>query len=186
MKKIVMIATVAIIAGAVSADLAVEWKSTVGAIEGTEGANDFLEGSTIQLIWSAAGAFTTAGEYDLSTLSETVLKTGVTGANSLWNLGSEEYAGDYTGGSFFTRIFQDTGAAGEYFLDIPMGDGANYVYDPLSPATVYNSNVAPGGITWVGSNGTVPEPATVGLFGLGALSAWFIRRSKKAQKEEEA
>jgi hypothetical protein len=25
----------------------------------------------------------------------------------------------------------------------------------------------------------VPEPATIGLFGLGALSAWFIRRSKK-------
>jgi hypothetical protein len=26
----------------------------------------------------------------------------------------------------------------------------------------------------------VPEPATIGLFGLGALSAWFIRRNKKA------
>lgn len=31
----------------------------------------------------------------------------------------------------------------------------------------------------------VPEPATVGLFGLGALSAWIIRRNKlKAEKEE--
>jgi hypothetical protein len=33
--------------------------------------------------------------------------------------------------------------------------------------------------TWV----AVPEPATIGLFGLGALSVWFIRRSKKAQEE---
>ena len=36
------------------------------------------------------------------------------------------------------------------------------------------------GSTWV----PVPEPATVGLFGLGALSAWIIRRNKmKAIKE---
>jgi hypothetical protein len=30
----------------------------------------------------------------------------------------------------------------------------------------------------------IPEPATIGLFGLGALSVWFIRRSKKVQREE--
>ena len=30
----------------------------------------------------------------------------------------------------------------------------------------------------------VPEPATIGLFGLGALSAWIIRRNKLQAREE--
>lgn len=29
----------------------------------------------------------------------------------------------------------------------------------------------------------VPEPATIGLFGLGALGAWFVRRNKKLKEE---
>jgi hypothetical protein len=59
-------------------------------------------------------------------------------------------------------------------------------------ATTFNSGSASGTDTAIdyrltSINGTwqsVPEPATIGLFGLGALSAWFIRRSKKAQQEE--
>lgn len=40
-------------------------------------------------------------------------------------------------------------------------------------------------VSGAGELQVVPEPATIGLFGLGALGAWFIRRSKRAQEEEE-
>ena len=36
------------------------------------------------------------------------------------------------------------------------------------------------GQNWV----AVPEPATIGLFGLGALSAWIVRRNKLQAREE--
>lgn len=44
---------------------------------------------------------------------------------------------------------------------------SQFGYGSLSTVTVY----------------AIPEPATVGLFGLGALSAWFIRRNKKQAVE---
>lgn len=59
----------------------------------------------------------------------------------------------------------------------------------FDPATTYTPTYS------VGSTGTiqlgtqewqsvVPEPATIGLFGLGALSAWVIRRNKLKAREE--
>ena len=77
----------------------------------------------------------------------------------------------------FTVIFDnaDINLAENYFIVDDavwnVGNDANPVsYNPIG--------------TMSGSWQAVPEPATIGLFGLGALGAWFIRRSKKAQEEE--
>lgn len=197
MKKIAMIATAVMIAGVTVADLSIDWRSQVGAIAETDGGSDWLVGSTIQLIWSSSAAITTSGAYDLAALEAAnsfyVLSTEVTGANSTWSGFGGTYSNSDVGGNdintgyFYTRIFQSTGAAGEYFIDYSMGLGADYVYDAQVTDTIYGDNVTPAGTgNWIGDNGTtvaVPEPATIGLFGLGALSAWFIRRSKRTQKE---
>ena len=98
------------------------------------------------------------------------------------------FSGDFTGGHFFTRIYQNNGSNGEYFMDIAMGDGANYIYNPSNTSTVFSDNVVPAGVNWVGSNGTqvVPEPATALLFGVGGIGAFIVRRNKKAKEEAEA
>lgn len=198
MKKLMIIAVAAMVAGIASADLSVSWKSQVGAVSATSGGTDFLVGSTIQLIWSTSGAITTAGSYDLAAAEAAndfyVLAENVTGANSLWNLGLPLFTSADVGGNninsgfFYTRFFQTDGTVdGEYFRDFAMGAGADYVYNALDGATTYSADVVPGGLNWIGANGTtvsvIPEPATIGLFGLGALSAWIIRRNK-AKREE--
>ena len=76
------------------------------------------------------------------------------------------------------------------------GDVANVVagtyYDVTSmfgTLTDLNTSPVPTADTFVTSNlqttsQVVPEPATIGLFGLGALSAWIIRRNKLQAREE--
>jgi hypothetical protein len=193
MKKIAIIALVAMIAGIASADLSVDWKSESGAVTGSDGGTDYLVGSTVQLIWSSSAAITAAGGYDLAALQSAgafyVLDTTTT--TPIWTgvggiFGNADVGGNnINSGYFYTRVFQSSGALGEYFLDIPMAAGGDYVYSATDPATTYSTDVV-SGTPWVGANGTtvVPEPATIGLFGLGALSAWIIRRNKAKATEE--
>jgi len=196
MNKITTIAVVAMIAGAACADLSVEWRSQTGAIAETDGGTDFLVGSTIELIWSPNDAITTAGAYDLVALEAAnsfyVLSSEVTGANSTWSGFGGVFDNTLIGGNdintgfFYTRIFQNDGSAGENFMDYSMGAGASFVFNSLDAATTFKDNVTPAGTgNWIGDNNTtvVPEPATIGLFGLGALSAWIIRRNKQKATE---
>jgi len=195
MKKITMIAVVAMFAGAAAADLSVEWRSQAGGVTDTTGSPDFLVGSTIQLLWSDTSVITTDGEYNLNAMEAAngfyVLASSTTGANSLWTEGGDVYTSadignaDINTGFFYTRIFQTDGSVGDYFLDIPMAAGADYVYVAALPTTVFKDNVV-SGVQNINANNTtvVPEPATIGLFGLGALSAWIIRRNKLKAREE--
>ena len=77
----------------------------------------------------------------------------------------------------FTVVFNNSAinSATQYFI---VDDAVWNVGDDANPVSY-----APIG-TLSGSWQAVPEPATVGLFGLGALGAWFIRRSKKQAREE--
>lgn len=181
MKRAVWIVWIGMMVGVSFADLAISWKSQAGAVEATNGANDFLEGSRIDLIFSEAGAVTAPGPYYPWDLNEIILATGTTGANSLWNEPGQVFSGDFTGGFFFTRIYETDGSFFEYFLDIPMGHGADWVYNPMDTHTVYADNVV-SGILWVGENGValIPEPATVSLMGIAAMGLFMMRsRSRR-------
>lgn len=192
MKKIILLAITAMIAGIGSADLSIKWTSQSGGISAPDGSTP-LVGSTINLVWSDTAAITTAGSYNLGAMETAgdfyVLREGVTGGNSLWLYtdvpiydNSTVGGNNINSGFFYTRVFEATGAADEYFLDLSMGAGADYVYAATDAGSVYSSDVAPAGVfTPIDANNTivaVPEPATIGLFGLGALGAWIIRRRK--------
>ncbi len=182
MKKSAMIAVAAMVAGVASADLSVSWISQTGAVEGTSGGNDFLVGSTIELIYSDAGVITVAGGYVLPEIGETVLATGVTGGNSLWNFANETFIGDYTSGFFFTRVYENDGSAGEFFLDVAMAAGTDWVFDDQNPGTAYGSDVV-SGIQYIGANETkvaVPEPATLGLMGIAGLGMFLARKKARS------
>ncbi len=61
-------------------------------------------------------------------------------------------------------------------------DSATFNSGSAAPPATANAYTlaAPVG-TW---QNVVPEPATIGLFGLGALSAWIVRRNKMKATEE--
>lgn len=180
MKKIAMIAVVAMVAGLASADLAVAWKSQAGAVTAPSGGANYLVGSRIDLIYSLSGAITVDGQYNVTLPDETVLATGLTGANSLWNVPGQTFVGDFSAGKFFTRVYESTGAAGEFFLDIAMADGVDYVFNPQDTGTVYANSVV-SGIQNINANGTtvIPEPATFGLMGIAGMGLFLARKKSR-------
>ncbi len=185
MKKIAIIAVAAMVTGIASADLAVAWKNTAGAVTAPSGGSSYLVGSTVQLLWSAAGAVTTAGSYNnvngALLAGEQLLDSTISGVNSSWNLPGETFAGDYSGGAFFTRFFQSDGAGGEFFLDVEMADGADWVFNSKDPTTTYKTDVV-AGVLNINQNATtvIPEPATLGLMGVAGLGMFLAR--KKARR----
>ncbi len=183
MKKIAIVVVVGMIASVASADLSIVWKSMGGGITGQSGAPAYLEGSRIDLIYSMDGAITDEGEYNLALADEEILATGFTGGNSLWNGNGVIYYADYTAGVFFTRIYEFDGSVGEYFMDIPMGAGADYIYNALDTATLYADDVVVfrDPALNINENGTtvVPEPATLGLMGVAGLGMFLARRKSR-------
>lgn len=194
-KTMIVVAAVAMVAGMVSADLAVDWKSTGAAvydIGGSGGTGPFIEGAKLQLVWSAAG-ITTVNDtaYPLvggATLPGEFVLGGdqVTGTFGTWSDLGGIFSNDDVGGAninagfFFARIFQGTAAAGEYFVDIPMGNAAEYIYDSGTPSTVFSSDTVAAS-TWIDQNGTtvIPEPATLGLMGVAGLGMFLARRKAR-------
>jgi hypothetical protein len=181
------------------ADLAIDWKNTTKAVYqpgGSGGSGPFVTNGMIQLIWSASGITTTSGNgYDLEggTLlpGEYLLATAyTTPLYGFWSAISDIYVNTDVGGAninsgyFFTRIFQNsTASLGAYFVDVGQVNAASWVYSygpPPDPATVYNTGSLSANVT-INQNLTtvIPEPATMGLFGLGAIGTFLIRRKKK-------
>lgn len=199
MKKSLIVIVGAMVAGIVSADLAVNWKSTAVGVQDDQSA--FVVGGTVQLIWSPSGALMVAGGYNVNLsavrgesdgVGGFVLNSNVTGDYGLFGPFSEGSLNPYTDadvggadvntGFFFTRIFESNAIGEQYFLDIGNVDASAWVFSATDPLTVYGENAvpgAPGELVNTGDNGTfvaVPEPATFGLMGVAALGLFLARK----------
>jgi len=195
-KKMVIMACCALAAGVAFADLAVSFNNGNVGVTVT-GTGDFITaGSLVQLIWSPTGITTTTpGGYDIAggTLlpGEQLLVAALTSNGfGFWAPTSGLYTDATVGGTiqdgyFFTRVFQNSGAAGEVFSDLNQVAAADYIYDSLTPSTTYSANgtgLAPGSSVNLSAPGTfvqVPEPATVGLLGLSGVGLFLARRKNR-------
>jgi hypothetical protein len=69
---------------------------------------------------------------------------------------------------------------GDYFGFVSRGRARNFAGEPTDPFNRESAQVFD-----YKSFAVVPEPATVGLFGLGAIGAWIVRRNKQKALEQE-
>ena len=155
MRKSIIAIVAVMVAGAVSADLAISWKSKAAAVQDDQGA--FVEGGIIQLIWSSTGPILAAGAYatDLGAvrgqsdgIGGWVLNSNVTGGYALWGPFAEGAAVPYTSadvgganintGFFFTRIFENNAVGEQYFVDVNGNDFTN----PTDPLDVRHGGIA--------------------------------------------
>jgi hypothetical protein len=99
---------------------------------------------------------------------------------------ADNHTATFTAGYVYAIIFQDNviGANDWYYYTTPVAlqdiTGATPPQALQMNTDLINGNAIDVGAT-VGQ--VIPEPATFGLLGLGAVSAWFLRRSKKAKIE---
>jgi hypothetical protein len=107
---------------------------------------------------------------------------------------TEAFASGNTSVAFIQFLDGVYGSTGFFTADVT--SSGNFSIDANAPAS--GLNIIQVGFRNSGIEGTageieisnlslvaVPEPATVGLFGLGALGAWIIRRNKAKAIEEE-
>jgi hypothetical protein len=99
---------------------------------------------------------------------------------------ADNYTGTFSAGYVYAVIFQDNviGAGDWYYYTTPVAlqdiTGATPPQALQMNTDLINGNAIDFGSTVAQ---VIPEPATFGLLGLGAVSAWFLRRSKKAKIE---
>lgn len=189
MKKTLAVLVTVIVAGVATADIAINWRNLQGVEYNGGGSGDFLltETMTYQLILSSGPIVADVTAAYALNAGETLIATANTasGFAGTFDAGVEIFgAADEvaTPGYLFVRAYNDNDLTFGH-LGIIDNDGSITDYDSGLAASIYDADLVTGGEI---NNGfqVVPEPATVGLFGLGALSAWFIRRSKRAQQEE--
>lgn len=190
MKKIIALIVAGLMASVAVADIvSFKWAGDGAAASGVT-AGDTVFTITDDDATADITAFISGGEIDILNLSgltayqSSTVVIGPVFAGSKW---STAYTGDISGndsvaGDFVYAIISDSSTLG----DIGVGDTfvLTQTAGPLllqgDPSTT-PLDYSPGAVSTVT---VVPEPATVGLFGLGALSAWIIRRNKAKATEE--
>jgi len=122
----------------------------------------------------ASGTGNISDDVLLASFTGTVIDAGKAGL--MWGEAFPSWSSMY-GEDAYTVLFN----AGS------IGTATRAVVVDASPFTLPGSDPADYTIGSINNSSVtvVPEPATLGLFGLGALSAWIIRRNKKQVREEE-
>ena len=177
-----------------SATIAVSWGSD-GTTYTEDGPYNYILGAyTVQLLWSETDP-TGNQAVDVSidpnglALGEFLLRQETeVDSYSIFSYGTELYdstdvdGADINNGYVYSRIFTDTAmSAGSttYYQSAAIGnslpDGS---IEPLPPDNVISLIVVQGGGEVNASAQVVPEPATLALFGLGALVVGLRRRKK--------
>ena len=77
----------------------------------------------------------------------------------------------------FTLLAGETATIDFFLSEIAPGGFYLEQNDPRSQASIYLSS----SMRVAGGGGTVPEPASLGLMGLGLLGLWQARRAKAAK-----
>ena len=195
MKKTAMIMVVLLTAGMASANVYVGWNA-VGGFFWSNPVTGILAGggSTIaQLIWSpdAAVSDANANTADYLTGGETLLNewTLTEAGESEWAFWTTDIVVDDgganpAGGYVYARIFQDSVVeTDDYYYAGPVIAAQNLDPngEPKPQAQDYAMNI--GGVSGDEIDGqysaqVVPEPATLALFGIGALIVGLRRKSR--------
>jgi hypothetical protein len=194
MKKIIAMIVAGLMASVAVADIvSFRWAGDGAAASGVT-AGDTVFTITDEDATADITAFISGGEIDINDLSglglsayqSSTVVIGPVFAGSKW---STAYTGDISGddsvaGDFVYAIISDSATLGAigvndtFVLTQTAGPLLLQGDPPTTP-----QDYAPGSVQTIT---VVPEPATIGLFGLGALSAWIIRRNKQKATEEEA
>jgi len=197
MKKILVMMIAATVAGIATADIAVELKNDAGVV--TTDGSTFVNQAYVQLVWNASAPAMAPGEVGISLFAagDYVLNSLTTsvGYGGTWSdqvLGVLTYADTAVGsvniltGNLSVRIFDDANKGfGAKYLQFGLDtDGSLTEYNSLTPSTIYETAGALDGNIGASSYTVVPEPATIGLFGIGAIGAWILRNNKKKAQEE--
>jgi opacity protein-like surface antigen len=182
MKKALIIA-LSICAMSAFADIGVYWLHT--GYTGDEN-GDFDTGNWLtQLLWSptapsgvaSVGGGLVTGEILLDSLNTSWGNfdsgAGVEYENSL-------FGANLNSGYLFSRVWN---VEGTYYYQSSSIAPTHPEYSATDGSTLITADLLTGTTNTTGIQ-AVPEPATVGLFGLGALSAWIVRRNKMQAREE--
>ncbi len=212
MKKTLVIIAAFAFAIAAQAELRITWGATGGfyfnATPGVGILGDGTGNSTAAyLVWDAdgilgdinAGSYSVGGTIGGATILDamTIAEDGVANDASQFDSYGWFDAGThndtYAAGYAFAIIFQDgdIGANDWYsysealaLQDLTGSAFPQIIEMNFSGLSGDAIDVDPDGAGGFGVGQVVPEPATIGLFGLGALSAWIIRRNKQKAQEE--
>lgn len=202
MKKKIII-TIVTLASAISFGdvIAINWNNTGGTVGNFAFDATIPNGTYAALIWSASvptladellltGISTTPGlEYLLNSTTTTSAGGGFAIGSGLPYVDADVGDVNINSGYFFTRIFDSSSPENGTFYYAQGGITGPVLENsgnPPDPTKTYSDSVF--SATTLGQTNNaytvVPEPATIGLFGLGALSTWIVRRNKRKATEE--
>ncbi|QHI67952.1 PEP-CTERM sorting domain-containing protein [Tichowtungia aerotolerans] len=210
MKKAIIIALTAITSVAMANELLWGTSTVLQDQTGSTIATSFgdpLSGAFAQLVYAGADgqidAFGTSGagttgddmvvaiNYAYGTTAAPFAQPGLLGKfNLLTTSGVNSLAEN---GTYYVRLFNAANSNyGDGTSASVFGTAITYYWD--SGVTTFSYDELGADVSWDFASGgspatgdwtavAVPEPATIGLLGLGTMAAWFIRRSKQAREE---
>jgi hypothetical protein len=188
MKKIIALVVAGLMASAAVADITGFRWGGGSASDGVTG-SDYILTFTDEDATADISAFISGGEIDITDLntltvfnSQLATLVPVGPAAGQWGTATINSTDDSLAGDYVWAIVSDSSTLGgieanDTFLLTQVAGPILAGTEPPSTASVF----APGSVSTIT---VVPEPATIGLFGLGALSAWIIRRNKAKATEE--
>jgi hypothetical protein len=185
-KAAVIVGVICLLAGAVQADIGVRGRSDGGVYlaGGTWAGGGWpTSGSLYQLIWSPVAPVIE----DITLAQATGGKTGelilTSGATSSYGYATpsalvEVFDAAANDGWIIMRIYQDdTPDIGDLFYQSITPTAPTLpAYDPLVPTSVFDHSATTAGSPQATNGTVIPEPATLGLWGLGLLTILVRRR----------
>ena len=206
MKKKLLIALVAMATTVAFAEIAIEWNSNSDRLGNSTFTAYLPTGMYATLIWSATvptaetsllpTGIAETGEYLLASTLTATQGGGINAGGIAFTYSDAVVGGaDINSGYFFTRIFDTVVPANNnyYYQGEATGNALVASGVPADLAKIYGDSLMLGnGTTSAIIDGpyavntqytVVPEPATIGLFGLGILGAWFARRTRRINKD---
>ena len=186
-KAAVIIGVLCLLAGAVQADIGVRGRSGGGVYDasGDWGAGPWpAAGSLYQLIWSPVAPVVTdllEAEVASGKIGELILASGATTSYGYAAPSPlvEVFDPAANNGWVFMRIYMADGALGDSFYQSQPTAPVLPEYDPLVVTSSFDHQATPAGPEATNGQVVIPEPATLGLWGLGLLTIVVRRKIRR-------